>query len=246
MKTALLAGAMLGVALGSLACVQPVPAKIAVPPPVEPAAAEAKPVATPPAPAAPVAPAAVEAPPVVRTHGAERVLQVLGWLTQYEQNGRKADQQKVSFDFSEQAVNEYLAYALQVTPRPGIASIKVSIHRGDQITSTIAIDFDSLLRWNRDLIPVQLRPLLTGTREIRIDAQIQADKGLLEFTVKNAALLDGTAPDGTAIANSLIDDMIHLISLHQPEVYDTSRSIPLPFGLQRIWTTNSMTLAGET
>jgi hypothetical protein len=38
--------------------------------------------------------------------------------------------------------------------------------------------------------------------------------------------------------------MIQIVAARQPEKYDTSKPLPLPFGLRRIWTEEQLT-AGE-
>ena len=41
-----------------------------------------------------------------------------------------------------------------------------------------------------------------------------------------------------------VEKMIRLVAARQPERYDTTRPLPLPFGLRRVWTSDH-TVAGE-
>ena len=34
----------------------------------------------------------------------------------------------------------------------------------------------------------------------------------------------------------LVEKVIQVVAARQPEKYDTSKPVPLPFGLQRVWT----------
>jgi len=43
----------------------------------------------------------------------------------------------------------------------------------------------------------------------------------------------------------VIESLVHIVALHQPEHYDTNQPIPLPFGLRKLWTKAGI-VGGET
>jgi hypothetical protein len=217
------------------------------------------PVAAPaPAPAAPAtrlaspAPATVEAPPAAPskpapimpptgavTQGVAQIQEVLETLARFDQNGRPAGQ-KISFEIPERAVNEYLAYALRNRPRPGIAGASVTMGARNEVEAAVEVDFDAVQQWSPDLVPEPLRPLLHGKSAVRISAQFQSGNGEVTVTVKQALM-----PDGSALPGPVAAGLVRAIGQHQPEKYDTSKPITLPFGLKRLWI-EKRTVCGET
>lgn len=175
-----------------------------------------------------------------KTEGVVHVLHVLDVLWQYERSGRNHQIQSIGFQFPQNEINEYLAYSLRIKPRPGISRVSVKLLPNDEIAALVEIDFDALKKWPSWSMPTVLEPLLRGRRALRVDAQFQANDGALSFTIN-----DAYAPDGSAILNKLMLDMIQSVAIHQPEWYDTSRPVPLPFGLQRVWTQQQL-VGGET
>jgi hypothetical protein len=167
------------------------------------------------------------------------VLEVLDWLGRYERGGRNPAN-KVSFQLTESEVNEYLAYALRINPRPGLSSVTLKLLPDSEISALAWIDFDALAKWNAWSLPDSLRPFLNGTKAVRVDAQFDAKDGFLNFTLKGAY-----GPAGTIIPMKLMEDIMRLIGLHQRELYDSRQPIPLPFGL-RSMSFGKQLLGGET
>lgn len=174
-----------------------------------------------------------------RTEGVNHVLEVLDWLGRYERGGRNPAN-KVSFQLTESEVNEYLAYALRINPRPGLSSVTLKLLPDSEISALAWIDFDALAKWNAWSLPDSLRPFLNGTKAVRVDAQFDAKDGFLNFTLKGAY-----GPAGTIIPMKLMEDIMRLIGLHQRELYDSRQPIPLPFGL-RSMSFGKQLLGGET
>ncbi len=174
-----------------------------------------------------------KSPPVVH------MLDLLAALWNYDRGGHQKSQ-KISFEIPEAEVNMYLAYALRFAPRPGIESLKVQLLPNSEVKATAVLDLDAVGRWNPGTVPVALRPLLSGRREIQLDAQWQVHQGVLTFTLKNAY-----GPEHKEIPRKVAESIIRSIGSRQPEQYDISEPIELPFGLQRVWTENQL-LCGET
>jgi hypothetical protein len=175
-----------------------------------------------------------------KTEGVVHVLQVLDALWQYERSGRNHRTQTIGFQFPENEINEYLAYSLRIKPRPGISRTAVKLLQNDEIAALIEIDFDALKKWPSWSMPAVLAPLLSGRRALRVDAQFHANDGALSFTLNHVY-----APDGSVILNKVMLDMIQAVAIHQPESYNTSAPVPLPFGLKRVWTQKQLA-GGET
>jgi hypothetical protein len=172
-------------------------------------------------------------PPVLpgeKTPGCDRVLAALQALQDYA-NGLRA--QTVAFQFTETEIDEYLAYSLRVKPRPGVSRLAVRFLPDNEISVLALIDFAGVRKWNEWLIPETLRSALNAPRPVQVDLKFQASGGFGTFTLKNVS-----GPGDTIIPKTAMEWIIQAIAVHQPEWYDTTRSIPLPFRLQRIWTAN--------
>jgi hypothetical protein len=139
--------------------------------------------------------------------------------------------QLVAFQLSESEINEYLAYSLKTTPRPGLTSVTVKVSGNDYVSTKANIDFDAIEKWNPGAIPTLLHPVLKGKKAISIDFRIHADNSLMTFSVEKAHYED------TPLPGIFVEKMIQIMAARQPEHYDTSRPIPIPFSLRKVWTT---------
>ena len=170
----------------------------------------------------------------------EHLLDLLASLWAYDRNGRSRQAQQISFEIPEGEINEYLAYSLLVVRRPGIERVSVELLPHNEIRAMAVIDFDAIGRWNPGTVPLRLQPALSGKREISLDAQFEAHDGILNFTLKAAQ-----DREHKPIPKSVAESILRSLGAQQPEQYDTSEPIRLPFGLQRVWTESQM-LCGNT
>ena len=193
----------------------------------------------PPATAPKAEPPAAPAPPPAQSPGVAMIQDLLASLGKFEQDGHPA-RQKVGFEIPEKVLNEYLAYALRNRPRPGISAMTVALLPQNQVSSDVEIDFDAVQKWNPGIFPEVLRGLLTGKRTIHTDLKFEIKNGAVSFELK-----DAMGPDGKAIVNKVMSAVLQALGSRQPESYDTSKPIPLPFGLKRIWTDKQL-ICGET
>lgn len=167
--------------------------------------------------------------PGEKTTGCEHILKVLGDLQDYT-NGQRA--RGVAFQFTEDEINEYLAYSLRIKPRSGIKGLAVHILPENELSVLATIDFAGVQKWNDWLIPETLRPALLSTqRPVQVDIKFQTSDGFGSFKLKKVI-----GPGNSVIPNAAMEWIIGAIALHQPEWYDTTTDIALPFRLQRIWT----------
>ena len=181
------------------------------------------------------------APPVAAasgefTQGTIQVTDLLSSLSRYDQDGRPKGH-KIEFEVPERAINEYLAYSLRNRPRPGISSVTVTLLPKNDITATVEVDFGAV---SADLIPEAMRAVLSGKRTVKVNGHFESKDGTVTFSLKDAA-----GPDGKMLANKLMNDLLRAIGSRQPETYDPSKPLQLPFGLKKIWT-EKLTFLGET
>jgi hypothetical protein len=170
----------------------------------------------------------------------EHMLDLLAALSTYDRKGRNREGQQISFEIPEEEINVYLAYSLRVLRRPGIEGMTLKLLPHNEVQATAVIDFDAVGRWNPGTVPLRLQPALSGKREIRLEAQFEAHDGILNFMLKAAQ-----DREHKPIPKNVAESILRSLGAQQPEQYDTSRPIQLPFGLQRVWTENQM-LCGNT
>jgi hypothetical protein len=140
------------------------------------------------------------------------------------------DHEHVAFRLSEAETNEYLRYSLKTTPRPGVDSITVKFFPKDYISTYTRVDFDAVERWHPGTIPLVLRPILKGKKAVWIDVRIHAVDSKVTFTVEKARYEDLPLPA------FFVNKMIQIMAARQPEKYDTSKPMPIPFGLRKLST----------
>ena len=140
--------------------------------------------------------------------------------------------QNVAFHLSDSEINEYLRYSLRATPRPGLESITIKAFPQNYISTYTVVDFDAVERWHPGTIPTLLKPVLNGKKSIWVDYRIQAQNYLVSFSVEKAYYQDIRLPA------FFVNKMIQIVAARQPEKYDTSKPMPIPFGLRQIWTSD--------
>lgn len=136
----------------------------------------------------------------------------------------------VSFALTESEINDYLKYSLRLTPRPGLESITVKAFPNDYLSTYTVIDFDAVERWKPGTIPMLLRPVLSGKKSVWVDVRFYAWNGQGKFSIEKAYFQKLRLP---AI---FVEKVIEIVAARQPERYDTTKPVPLPFGLRKIWT----------
>jgi len=146
--------------------------------------------------------------------------------------------QRVSFHLQDTEINDYLRYALHATPRPGIESVTVKIFPQNYISTYTIVDFDAVERWKPGTIPTLLRPVLHGKKSIWVDYRFQASRGTGTFSIEKAYY------DKIRLPGFFVSKVIEIVAARQPEKYDTSKPLPLPFGLRELSTAEHV-IAGE-
>jgi len=135
--------------------------------------------------------------------------------------------QQVSFRLSEDEVNQYLVYALQKMPRPGIDSVAMKFFPHNYLSTLTVIDFDAIERWSPGLVPGFLD--LNGKKALWIDLRFTVDKQTMSYTVEKAFYQDKPIP------RFLAEKIIQLVGSRQPE-HVGGQEMPVPFSLKAIQT----------
>jgi hypothetical protein len=160
-----------------------------------------------------------------------KVLDLFQRLQAAQQNkAQNKPAEHVTFHLTEGEINRYSEYALHTTPRPGLQSFTVKVYPNNYYSTFTVIDFDAVERWKPGTIPGLLKPVLNGKKQIWVDYRVIANGGTATFSVEKAYFGSIRLP---AI---FVQMMIHVVAERQPEHYDTSKPVPLPFGLRRVWT----------
>lgn len=146
--------------------------------------------------------------------------------------------QRVSFKLSDAEIDEYMRYSLRAVPRPGLESVTLKFFPANYISTFTVIDFDAVERWHPGTIPSLLRPVLSGKKSIWVDYRINANNSKISFSVEKAYYQSLRLPA------FFVEKMIQIVAARQPEKYDTSKPMEIPFGLQQIWT-NDHTIEGR-
>jgi hypothetical protein len=155
----------------------------------------------------------------------------LGLFEEFRQaEARSASRRRVSFNLSDQEVNEYMQYALRITPRPGMNSVSVKFFPKNYVSTFTVVDFDAIERWKPGTVPSLLRPMLRGKRSVWVDFRFVVANSKVTFSVEKAYY------DQVRLPAFFVQEMIRIIAARQPEHYDTSKPLALPFGLQQVWT----------
>lgn len=169
-----------------------------------------------------------EPPPPV----AVKFLGIFDQLRAAQAQDARGVHQNVTFRLSDSEINEYLRYSLRATPRPGLESVTVKAFPQNYISTYTVVDFDAVERWHPGTIPTLLKPVLNGKKSIWVDYRIQARNYQVSFSVEKAYYQDIRLPA------FFVNKMIQIVAARQPEKYDTSKPIPIPFGLRQIWTSD--------
>ncbi len=164
--------------------------------------------------------AAEEPPPAVK-----KVLALFDQLNQAQSAERPA-----SFVLEESDLNEYLSYSLREAPRPGLESLRVKLFPYNYVSTLAVVDFDAIEKWRPGAVPALLRPALRGKKTVWTDFRFRAQQGRLTFTIEKAYFQNLRLPPWLA------ERLLELVAAQQPEGYDASRPIPLPYGLRQVWT----------
>jgi hypothetical protein len=169
----------------------------------------------------------VPAPP--HAPAVDKVLNLFQALDAAQKKGPKAAGH-LRFQFSEAEINEYLAYASQAQPRPGIVSVTLKFFPRNYVSSYTVVDFNEVERWKPGTVPAALRPVLKGKKAIWVDIRFAVRNGAMTFRVEKAYFEKVPLPD------FLAEKVIQVVAARQPEKYDTSKPMPLPWGVRKAWT----------
>jgi hypothetical protein len=144
----------------------------------------------------------------------------------------------VSVRLPDTEINDYLVHSAKLTPRPGVDSVSVKVFPNNYLSTFTVIDFDAVEKWKPGTIPTILRPVLSGKKSIWVDLRFRAENGAATFTVEKAYFQKMPLPA------AVVQKMAEIVAARQPEQYDLTKPVPIPFGLRRVWTEGNV-LRGE-
>ncbi len=162
-----------------------------------------------------------------------KVLGLFGALNQAQ-----STKQKIQFQLTETEVNEYLQHARTVNPRPGLDRMTVKFFPGNYVSTFTVIDFDMVEQARPGTVPMLLKPVLSGKKEVWIDVRLNATGGFSTFSVEKAYFQSIRLPA------FMVEKMINVVGARQKEKFDTSKPVPLPFGLKQV-VTGDKTVSGQ-
>jgi len=158
-----------------------------------------------------------------------KMLDVFARLHQLDAQKTSGKAEPYKFEFTESEVNDYLEYALKEKPRPGMERIEVKFFDENYISTSTTVDFDQLEKWNPGVVPEPLRKMLKGRKTVDADFRlIPNGRGLALLVVEKAAFNNVRIP--AAVAQKIME----VLGSRQPEKYDFSKPVTLPFGLQKV------------
>jgi hypothetical protein len=164
---------------------------------------------------------------------AQKILGVFHELRTAEAQAPAA-RRHVSVTLTDGEINDYMRYALRATPRPGLESVTVKLLPHNYVSTFTVVDFDAIERWKPGTIPTLLKPFLRGKQSISVDYQFTAANSKISFSVEKAYY------DKLRLPAFFVEMMIQIVAARQPEHYDTSKPLPLPFSLRQVWTENQL------
>jgi hypothetical protein len=168
-----------------------------------------------------------------------KVQEVMGRLQASERQAKAGKPAaKVAFELSDAEINQYLQFALRTRPRPGLNSITVKIFPHNYISTFTTIDFDAVEKWKPGTVPMLLRPVLNGRKAIWVDYRFRTAGGQVTFTVEKAYF------GSIRLPAFFVGKMMQVVAARQPEHYDTSKPLPLPYGLRQV-ATRAHAILGE-
>ena len=143
-----------------------------------------------------------------------------------------------SFRLPDSEINEYLKHAAVLSPRPGLQSMIVKLFPDNYLSTFTVVDFDAVEQWKPGTIPALIRPVLSGKKSVWVDARFHVENGFATFTVEKAYF------EKIPVPAILVRKVAEAVAARQPEKYDLSRPVPIPFGLRKVWTEGNV-LRGE-
>jgi hypothetical protein len=160
---------------------------------------------------------------------------MISTLSKYARAGLPSGQ-RVSFDFPEVLINSYLAFSLKANPRPGIESASVRFLPGNQIGVEAMLNMDVVAAH----LPKPNRSGLAGVQPAKVDLKFRTVDGKVTLTCERFILSDKALPE------QLATGIVRVLGSIQPEKYNITQPIPLPYGLKRLTTSAGIISADTT
>jgi len=177
--------------------------------------------------------------PSASSDAVKTVLKILNQLREHLLDRGNVPDQQIKFELPEAVVNEYLAYSLKVNPRPGVKRAQVRLLPENEIRASLLLDMDAVRQWDPTAVPQELESTLAGLTRLEVKCRFQATGRQLTYRIQSARARQRSIPV------RVVDAIAQAIGGRQPEKFDLTKPVPLPFGLRWIWTDGKV-LGGST
>lgn len=162
------------------------------------------------------------------------VEKMLSTLSTYDRDGSPTAQ-RVAFEFPEVLINSYLSVSLSRQPRPGIESATVHFLAGNHLTVEAQVNFSAI----EENLSKTTAQALKGIKPVNVQLSFDVRDGKVKL--KCDRFVAGEKP----LSGAMAQEVLRAIASLQPEKFDTTQPIPLPYGLKRLSTTAG-TISADT
>jgi hypothetical protein len=160
---------------------------------------------------------------------AERVSGVLEeFIIQADLHNRGQNPPEKVVRLSETELNAYMQHAVTRKTRYGIQSVYIKLMGGNRLGTTTTIDFDKVKVEDENLAVRMVRSLLSGEKQIYVEGVVTSDKGMGQFSLEKAYFGNVRLPV------YFIEKVINFLGHRQIPPVDTSKPVPLPYGLKKL------------
>ena len=159
----------------------------------------------------------------------ERVSGVLQeFIVQADLHNRGENPPEKVVRLSETELNAYMQHAVIRKTRFGIQSVYIKLMGGNRLGTTTTIDFDKVAVEDESLAIRMVRSLLSGRKQIYVEGVVTTDKGMGQFSLEKAYF------GSVRLPVYFIEKVINFLGHRQNPPVDTSKPVPLPYGLKKL------------
>ncbi|HEY2933703.1 MAG TPA: hypothetical protein VGK99_18355 [Acidobacteriota bacterium] len=181
-----------------------------------------------PAPKKPALAAPKPVPPVPRTP-AERVSFILqDYITQADSRIRGKNPPERMIRLGEGDINAYVQQAVKAKSRFGVNSVYIKFIGPNYLGATTRIDFNKVKVEDQSLAVRMVRSVLSGEKQIYVEGFVNTNNGKGLFRLEKAYFGNLRLPV------YFIEKVINYLGSRQNPPIDTSKPVPLPYGLKKI------------
>lgn len=169
------------------------------------------------------------APPPVPKTPAEKVSFILqDYITQADVRMKGKNPPEKTIRLGEGDVNAYIQQAVKTKSRFGVNAVYVKFIGANYLGATTRIDFNKVKVEDQSLPVRMVRSVLSGERQIYVEGFVNTLNGKGQFRLEKAYF------GSLRLPVYFIEKVIHFLGSRQNPPIDTSKPVPLPYGLKKI------------